>query len=328
LMEIMMFASPAHRYLFIGCISDNGRNCCASSGFQSLYGCDGEQGNACGNQCVSSGRYCAVDPEHNLTDGISGAEVVRENLRQVCIWRNVNSTGHPQLWWKYINQFQKQCSEVNNFGYECSKTVMSGLGVSVDIINQCVEASGGTNNQSSTANTLIDKELAARKEMGVYLLPSMIAENVPFVGSMNCPAPASLTECAALNFICSGYPQSAVPDVCHSADGCPMLQSRDACGNCLPKDSPDRKTEASQCSSENNVSSGVSAGGVVGIVFLMTTIVALGFFYLHRRSQASMRRELADIMAQYVPLGNEEREDLQSVPSFVDSSAPRRSSFH
>jgi len=293
-----------------------------------LYGCDGDNGDACGNQCVSSGKYCAVDPEHNLTDGISGADVVRENLRQICIWRNVNSTGNPQLWWKYINQFQKKCTEPNTFTIECSEKLMTDLGIKVDIVRECVTSSGGSNNHSSSTNALIEQELAARKEMGVYLLPSMIAENVPFVGSMNCPAPASLTECPALSFICSGYPQGSVPDACHAADGCPMLQSRDACGSCFGKDSPDRKTDASQCNQSENVTTGVSAGGVVGIVFLMTTVVALGFFYLHRRSQASMRRELADIMAQYVPLGNEEREDLQTVPSFVDTSAPRKSSFH
>eukprot|EP00475_Leptophrys_vorax_P044815 TRINITY_DN9109_c0_g1_i1.p1 TRINITY_DN9109_c0_g1~~TRINITY_DN9109_c0_g1_i1.p1 ORF type:complete len:515 (-),score=142.41 TRINITY_DN9109_c0_g1_i1:644-2188(-) len=292
-----------------------------------LYGCDQEQGTACGNQCVGSGKYCAVDPEHNLTGGISGADVVRENLRQVCVWRNVNSTGNPMLWWRYVNQFQRECANANDFNFDCSQRVMKSLGINIDIISQCVEASGGYADQSTQRNSLIDKELDARREMGVYLLPTMIAENVPFQGSMNCPTPVSLTECDALNFICSGYPQGGAPDACHSADGCPLHQSRDACGNCVAKDSPDRKTDSSQCTSEN-MSTGVSAGGVVGIVFLMTTIVALGFFYLHRRSQASMRRELADIMAQYVPLGNEEREDMQSVPSFVDSSAPRKNSFH
>jgi hypothetical protein len=294
-----------------------------------LYGCDQESGTACGNQCVNSGKYCAVDPEHNLTDGISGADVVRENLRQVCIWRNTNSTGNSLLWWKYINQFQRDCTDANKFNEDCSKNVMNSLGINTAIISQCVEASGGYADQSSSRNSLIDIELNARKEMGVYLLPTLIAENVPFQGKMSCPSPVSLTECESLSFICSGYPNGGAPDVCHSADGCPMHQSRDACGNCLAVDSPDRKTDSSQCSSEGGTG-GVSAGGVVGIVFLMTTIVALGFFYLHKRSQASMRRELADIMAQYVPLGNEEREteDFSAVPSFVDSSAPRKNSVH
>ena len=41
----------------------------------------------CGNQCSNSGRYCAVDPEYDLNNGISGMDVVQENLRQLCIWK-------------------------------------------------------------------------------------------------------------------------------------------------------------------------------------------------------------------------------------------------
>ena len=41
----------------------------------------------CGNQCTNQGRYCAVDPERDLDLGISGMDVVQEDLRQLCIWK-------------------------------------------------------------------------------------------------------------------------------------------------------------------------------------------------------------------------------------------------
>ena len=41
----------------------------------------------CDNQCTNSGRYCAVDPEKDLNVGISGMDVVQEDLRQLCIWK-------------------------------------------------------------------------------------------------------------------------------------------------------------------------------------------------------------------------------------------------
>jgi hypothetical protein len=42
-----------------------------------------------------------------------------------------------------------------------------------------------------------------------------------------------------------------------------------------------------------------------------------------------MRKELADIMAQYVPLGNEDKEDFQNLPSAVEAfdTRDRDSSF-
>jgi hypothetical protein len=43
---------------------------------------DGE--NLCVNLCTNNGRSCSADPDGN--GGISGADVVRESLRQLCIW--------------------------------------------------------------------------------------------------------------------------------------------------------------------------------------------------------------------------------------------------
>ena len=50
------------------------------------FGCIGT--NRCGNQCTNDGRYCAVDPEKDLTAGIDGMDVVQENLRK-CVCGNI-----------------------------------------------------------------------------------------------------------------------------------------------------------------------------------------------------------------------------------------------
>jgi len=44
--------------------------------------------NMCLNQCTNNGRYCAIDPDNDLDHGISGADVVRESLRRVYIWKH------------------------------------------------------------------------------------------------------------------------------------------------------------------------------------------------------------------------------------------------
>merc|ERR1712079_545695 len=71
-----------HYYLVGGCR----RGCCS-------------QWLPCGNQCTNNGRYCAVDPEHDLSSGLDGAHVVRENLRQICLWQYLNRTGNTLKWW-------------------------------------------------------------------------------------------------------------------------------------------------------------------------------------------------------------------------------------
>jgi PA domain len=51
-----------------------------------LAGCDQKGVNECGNMCTNDGRYCALDPDENVNSGISGADVVKESARQICIW--------------------------------------------------------------------------------------------------------------------------------------------------------------------------------------------------------------------------------------------------
>jgi hypothetical protein len=298
----------------------------------SWYGCRDYGGTACGNQCTNSGRYCSVDPEHDLTSGISGADVVRENLRQICVWRNVKND-NPDKWWKYINCFQKNCTETQNFNADCSKSCQQSFGISTDLVSSCISSSGGTEDNGGE-NNIINEAITTRTDSGIFLLPSVIVNNDIYYGTLTCPDPIQTSTCGVLSDICAGYAKGTAPDACTGGDGCPLGQSRDACGNCggdgsfdvcgncLPQGHPDRRDDANNCAD----SKGVSAASVVGIVFVMVTCVSLGFFYIHRRSQASMRRELADIMQQYVPLTTSEKEqhDMQAVPSAVDSSAPGR----
>ena len=49
------------------------------------HGSDGK--NLCLNLCTNNGHYCATDPDNDLTHGISGAEVVTEALRRICVWK-------------------------------------------------------------------------------------------------------------------------------------------------------------------------------------------------------------------------------------------------
>ena len=59
-------------------------------------GCQGFDGeNECYNLCTNNGRYCATDPDNDLDNGISGADVVEESLRRMCIWQHYGEDDAP-----------------------------------------------------------------------------------------------------------------------------------------------------------------------------------------------------------------------------------------
>jgi hypothetical protein len=58
-----------------------------------IFGCR-TSGLLCGNQCSNHGRYCAVDPDHDLSKGLSGYDVIVESLHQICLYRHLNRTNY------------------------------------------------------------------------------------------------------------------------------------------------------------------------------------------------------------------------------------------
>jgi hypothetical protein len=73
----------------------------------------------CFNQCTNQGRYCQVDPDGNseeaLQIGLSGADVIREDLREMCIWElsQDKSPGIGLQWWQYVTNHSEHCSTEN-----------------------------------------------------------------------------------------------------------------------------------------------------------------------------------------------------------------------
>ncbi|CAM9943350.1 unnamed protein product, partial [Phaeothamnion confervicola] len=80
----------------------------------SVYGCT--DGTHCGNLCTNGGRYCMTDPDLDRDQGLSGEDVVRESLRQKCIWQRYGGEEAPadekglgRAWWDYVNSFNVKC---------------------------------------------------------------------------------------------------------------------------------------------------------------------------------------------------------------------------
>mmetsp|Transcript_8134 Transcript_8134/g.9473 ORF Transcript_8134/g.9473 Transcript_8134/m.9473 type:complete len:161 (+) Transcript_8134:480-962(+) len=49
---------------------------------------DSQGNNQCFNLCTNNEHYCAADPDNDLEFGISGADVVTESMRRLCIWKD------------------------------------------------------------------------------------------------------------------------------------------------------------------------------------------------------------------------------------------------
>lgn len=85
---------------------------------------------ACKSQCINQGRYCAPDPEGDLSKGYEGKEVVVQNLREACFFKVVNESGKPWLWWDFVSDFITRCPmKDKKFNGDCAARVIHSLGM-------------------------------------------------------------------------------------------------------------------------------------------------------------------------------------------------------
>ena len=179
-------------FLAVWCVTSIARHHPHSSDIYDgiLSGCVGEDGqNECYNLCTNDGRYCATDPDNDLDRGISGADVVAESLRRMCIWGHYGkSDGVGASWWDYVNEFMFRC---NTEQYFSNKKWLEG----------------------DSANTLLEEQLHAKDKSGVVILPAMYVNRVSIRGSLEFPV--------VFKAICAGYASGTAPPVCSTCSNCP-----------------------------------------------------------------------------------------------------------
>ncbi len=269
----------------------------------------------CGNQCDPSGRYCSADPDDDLEDGLSGFDILEENIRQICMFEELNNTGHADLWFDYSTNYIKQCCEpsgdfitgsctLDDWGETCSYNVMSDLNIDTDKVKTCVTNSW---NDDGT-NTILEKEMTDRYDDSIYFMPSVMVNNSPYRGTLNCPFPVNAYSCGILEAICAGYLEGTEPETCKGDEGCPAGLHRDECeicggdgkvdecGVCMSQSSPyfNQSCKASKNS--------VSAGGVFFIILVAVAAISAGVYYYVQKQQQRMKENIDDILRSYLPL--------------------------
>ena len=193
----------------------------------------------CSSQCINGGYYCAVDPDGDPDSGVSGGDVVLENLRSQCAWLEANATfaaDYGQRWWRYAHGYEAACSDPAKWGAACSAAAMRAAGFddgALARIAACVAASNATAAATAASaakgcaaqpfnrdiadcdwtNKLLQLELNLVEEMGIQRLPSMLVEGI--VVSGNTASPPNV-----LGAVCTGFgsgaslPGGAIPPVC------------------------------------------------------------------------------------------------------------------
>jgi len=247
---------------------------------------DSEQNRVmCETLCTNGRRYCAMDPDFDITRGISGRQVVIESLRRICVWKHYGeSDGIGIPYWNYITNFLDKCDNPDFFGNEkCVDDVYKRAEIDANIIRRCMLDSGGTENDN--VNTFLELEIQAQERRGVVVLPTIFVNAVALRGS--------LTENTVINAICAGFLAGTEPDICIDCGGCSdkML--------CVQEGGTCNGSSSSKKSSNGDTVSKRSFGFTLLAVFALFGAGA----YLHwKKTKEDMRGEVRGILSEYMPL--------------------------
>jgi len=258
-------------------------------------GCQSTDGeDQCYSLCTNEGRYCTADPDDDLDKGISGADVVKESLRRICIWNEYGQDGIGMPWWDYVNEFLYRCDTEEYFMNEdCVKDCMERSSIDYSKIKICMDDAGGL--EGNVANTVLDAELAAVEQDGVIILPSLFVNNAPLRGAVS--------TAEVFEAICAGYLVGSEPDICNKCNGCSDVVQCVSKGHC-----------PGAVGSFDTVSFPVFAGTLLGVVLCFGILGIVQW----QRSQRQMRNQVRGIMAEYMPIDKNATAEAIGIPQDDD----------
>ncbi|CAB9520642.1 Vacuolar-sorting receptor [Seminavis robusta] len=185
-------------------------------------GCRGveDENSECRQNCTNHGRYCAAptrpdDP--SLAARISGADIVEETLRRLCVWVVYGKTGgRNQLhFWNYISDSGfSQCQEDSNkpFGKNCTYSIMNRLGIGTHFIERCMNHTHGL--EADVDNPYLDEQLAGGKPLTVQRIP-VLKINEFWYSEAGAPSTGRI-----FRAICANFPKDEQPVACDFCKDC------------------------------------------------------------------------------------------------------------
>lgn len=138
----------------------------------------------CKSQCINHGRYCAPDPDQDLSEGYEGKDVVKENLRQLCVHRVANDSSRSWVWWDYVTDFHIRCTmKDKNYGEECAEKVIKSLGLSVDDVRKCM-GDPEADADHPVLKAQQEAQVGGGSRGDVTILPTLVINNVQYRGKL------------------------------------------------------------------------------------------------------------------------------------------------
>jgi len=115
---------------------------------------------------------------------LSGQEIIREDLRQMCIYKqSYQSSRYARaIFWEYIKNIHSECG--SRLNEDCSKFAHKETRIDWEKTEKCVSESFSSNNwqEFDTTNKMIDENIEYWKEFGSGLFPSVVINNITYRG--------------------------------------------------------------------------------------------------------------------------------------------------
>jgi len=146
--------------------------------------------------CLSGGRYCAVDPDGS-TGPLFGSDIVQQNLKEICIYQSYE----PKVWVNYMSNYYTQCQDMSK---ECNSKVMKEIDINEKSVNTCVRNSVEGNNIKLDDNKILKKERQKWLELNTPFYPVLLINNSTYYGHWDAKS--------VLNSACSSF--KTTPEFC------------------------------------------------------------------------------------------------------------------
>lgn len=225
--------------------------------------------------CLGGGRYCAPDPDQ---DGpLTGRDIVLEDLRQLCVFKQTEREKNYKVWFDYIKQLNSTC--VVGITTQCAEEALKEADIDKSKLDLCIQDSVQGSNILLHDNKLLAEERVAWNSSGIAFYPSITINNQTYRGDFEADEVKSA--------LCASYRE--IPDVCK-----------------VETDDSDLETGGLTVSAVLLIVV-LSFSGVAGLLILYV-------FYVRRQYREDLRKQVGEAVSQYIAL-NESMQMQQDNPS-------------
>lgn len=167
----------------------------------------------CSQNCTNYGRYCAGDvpQEGDLAERITGADIVTESLRQLCVWVVYGKTGGSNMlhFFRYVNDLLfEQCH--HPFSKNCTYSVMNRIEVSPHFIERCMNHTHGLD--ADELNPYLQEQVDKGQGITSVMVPRLKIGNYWYTGEEDTGE--------IFRAVCASYPADKQPLACDFCKDC------------------------------------------------------------------------------------------------------------